>query len=251
MNEAKFCIENDKIFVTLPLTSPTGKVRIKERNSFYEYGIPVAVRQTPLSLKHYVEWQIGYDILNSIENRTRTMLQNYPFVNYKGESKLPYELAEILFYSCEKKLVDKKDIIMTYNEILSTEKTIDIMEEMQITRTNPMETKINGIDFYKMKISYPLLVHRFGKYDIYAEIIIKEKQRAVGIQPMLYVCLPITALQFEHNALERTLESKECASWNIGKEEAKLSLELFRIFGMLSKKHKYDVAAILKTLFNL
>ena len=39
MNDAKFCIENDKIFVKLPLTSPTGKVRIKERNSFYEYGI--------------------------------------------------------------------------------------------------------------------------------------------------------------------------------------------------------------------
>ena len=156
-----------------------------------------------------------------------------------------------MFYSCEKKLVDKKDVILTYNKILSTEKTIDIIDEMQITRTNPVETEINGVNFYRMKISYPLLVHKFGKYDIYAEIIIKEKQRAVGIQPMLYVCLPVTALQFEHNALGRTLDSRECASWNIGKEEAALSLELFRIFGMLSKKHKYDAAAILKTLFNL
>ena len=38
--EARFNIDGDRISVILPLTQPTGKIRIKERNSFYEYGLP-------------------------------------------------------------------------------------------------------------------------------------------------------------------------------------------------------------------
>ena len=57
MEEARLEVKKDKVSFVLPLTQPTGKVRIKERNSFCEYGNPVAVRQTPLSLKNYVEWQ--------------------------------------------------------------------------------------------------------------------------------------------------------------------------------------------------
>jgi len=100
-------------------------------------------------------------------------------------------------------------------------------------------------------VSYPLFVHRFGQYEIFAEIMIREKQRAVGTQAMLYVCLPITALRFKRLPLGRTLETKECAEWHIGKEEASLALELFRVFGMLSPKHRHDVMAILKMLFPL
>lgn len=122
---------------------------------------------------------------------------------------------------------------------------------MQITRTNPIETKINNVDFYKMKVSYPLIVHKFGKYDIYAEIMNREKQRAVGVQPMLYVCLPITSLKYKEQLLGRILDMKECGEWVIGKEEARLSLELFRIFGMLTEKHKYDVLKIVEILFNI
>ena len=102
-----------------------------------------------------------------------------------------------------------------------------------------------------MKVSYPLIVHKFGKYDIYAEIMNREKQRAVGVQPMLYVCLPITSLKYKEQPLGRILDSNECGEWVIGKEEARLSLELFRIFGMLTEKHKYDVSEILKILFDI
>jgi len=249
--EARFNIDGDRISVILPLTQPTGKIRIKERNSFYEYGLPVAVRRTPLTLRHYVEWQIGYDLLNNEENRNKTMLSDKIFSNNKGETKLPYELAEILFYSYRENLIGFDRIAETFNQITHTEHTLDVLEEMQISRTNPIQAKINDVDFYKMKISYPLLVHRFGKYDIYAEIAIKEKQRAVGIQPMLYVCLPLSSLNFEQNYQGRILNAKECAEWVISSEEAKLSLELFRIFGMLSEKHKFDVTQIFKTLFQL
>ena len=66
---------------------------------------------------------------------------------------------------------------------------------------------------------------------------------------MLYVCLPITSLRFKKNIIGRTLDAKETADWVVGADEAALALELFRIFGMLSPKHRFDVLAILKMLF--
>ncbi|MGN8504573.1 R.Pab1 family restriction endonuclease [Helicobacter pylori] len=57
-------IDNDKkaIEVSIPLTSISGKVRVKIRHAFSDYGISTATRKIPFSLKHYVEWQIGYDV---------------------------------------------------------------------------------------------------------------------------------------------------------------------------------------------
>lgn len=251
MEEARLEVKKDKVSFVLPLTQPTGKVRIKERNSFCEYGNPVAVRQTPLSLKNYVEWQIGYDLLYNEQNLEKTTLKKFEFLNYKEERKLPYELSEIIYYSFKNDYITLNDIKEIYSRINSTKTTLDVIDSMQITRTNPIEIMIDDVDFYQMKVSYPLIVHKFGKYDIYAEIMNREKQRAVGVQPMLYVCLPITSLEFKSQPIGRVLDSKECGKWIIGKEEAKLSLELFRIFGMLTEKHKYDVMAILKTLFNI
>lgn len=251
MQDTKLNIDNNRISFVLPLTQPTGKVRVKERNSFYEYGNPVAVRQTALTLRHYVEWQIGYDLLFNDDNKNKTTLTNKSFINYKNECKLPYELSEIVYYSYNNQFINLDDIKKLYDDIKNTRETIDVLDEMQINRTNSIETSINGIDFYKMKVSYPLIVHKFGKYDIYAEIMNREKQRAIGVQSMLYVCLPITSLEFTKNPIGRVLDSNESAKWIIEKDEASLSLELFRIFGMLTEKHKFDVSRILEVLFDI
>lgn len=127
---------------------------------------------------------------------------------------------------------------------------IDTIDKMRISRTSPVETVINDIDFYEMKVSYPIIVHKFGNYDIHTEVMNREKQRGVGVQPMLYVCIPVTMLSFDTDPLSRVLQSKETSDWVIGKPEAQLSLELFRIFGMLSNKHRHDVLAILEKMFS-
>ncbi|GAD19686.1 R.Pab1 family restriction endonuclease [Helicobacter fennelliae] len=36
-------IEQDKIFIQIPLTTQSGKIRVKEHNSFYEYGPPTLI----------------------------------------------------------------------------------------------------------------------------------------------------------------------------------------------------------------
>ena len=121
-------------------------------------------------------------------------------------------------------------------------------ETASISRTNPREETINGLKFHSMQVTYPLFVHRFGQYEIISEILIKEKQRAVGAQAMLYLCVPISALRFNKPAIGRVLDAKERGRWDIGREEALLALELFNVFGMLSPKHRFDVLQILKIL---
>jgi len=89
------------------------------------------------------------------------------------------------------------------------------------------------------------LIHRFGKFEIIAEIVIREKQRAVGIQAMLYFCFSITELKTEHNLLGRMAEKKEFADFVLDSQNAKIILEMVKIFGMLSKSHRFDILAII------
>lgn len=251
LKDAKVVVAKGELKVMLPLTKPTGKIRIKERSFFGDYGLPVAGRSQNIGLTNYVEWQIGYDLLANSKNKSKTALQDSTFTNYKGKCKYAYELSEILYYSVKQGLLNAETIRSVYEQIQSVSEldTLEKRDDMAICRTNPQQTTVNGVDFYRMTVKYPMLVHKFGQYDIYAEVIIKEKQRAVGTQAMLYVCLPITSLSFKRNVIGRNLDAKETANWIVGKEEAALSLELFKIFGMLSPKHRFDVLAIFKMLF--
>lgn len=247
-DEAKV-IAGEDLFVNLPMTKPTGKIRVKKRSFFAEYGEPIAPRQVPLSQSCYVEWQIGYDLLATPENEDKTTIQRFVFRNYKGENKYCYELSELVYYARKAGLINDVEIKTTYEAIKNVSEKSTFEETSSISRTNPKIDTINGLEFYTMQVSYPLFVHRFGEYEIFAEIMIREKQRAVGTQAMLYVCIPITSLKFRRQPIGRSLESKECSEWHIGRNEALLALELFRVFGMLSPKHRYDVMAILCRLF--
>lgn len=248
---AKVEYSENELAIILPMTQPTGKVRVRARTFFAEYGNPVATRKEPLTQQCYIEWQIGYDIPANENNINETTLSNQTFNNYKHEKKFAYELSEILFYSHKLGFIDDFEIIKTYEFIQAIPgcRLVDTIDSMRIARTNPIQTQINNIDFFEMKVTYPLIVHKFGKYDIYSEIMNREKQKAVGVQPMLFVCIPITELVFEKNPIGRIMEAKECGRWIIKTEEARLSLEIFKIFGMLSKKHQYDVLAIMRMLF--
>ncbi|SHK08515.1 R.Pab1 restriction endonuclease [Fibrobacter intestinalis] len=234
--------------VKIPLTQPTGKIRVKQRNSFLEYGNPIAVRKTNIQKNMYVEWQIGYDLLATKENEDKTSICQ-TFCNNKGECKYAYELSELLFYSVKLGLCDEKTIKCLYDEIreFSEESLFDSV--YSIARTKPLSKRINDLDFSEMNVSYPLVVREFSD-GCAVEIVIREKQRAVGVQPMLYVCIPIVSLKADlMPVVGRTLKCKEFGLWEIGEKESWLVVELFKIFGMLSKKHQFDVLAILKMLF--
>ena len=240
--------ENKKILVDIPLTTPTGKIRIKSRSMFYEYGKPHAVRSQPLNQSNYVEWQIGYDL--DYKERESSSLPHISFTAANGEKKVFYELSEYLYYFHSWDLITLSELRSTL-EFLSRLKEENLLSnhpECQIARTFPVEKRINNTTFFGMTLKYPQLVYKFGKYEIIAEITIREKQRAVGVQPMLYVCFPITELQISESLIGRIANSKETAQFVIDQENYRIVIEMVKVFGMLSPSHHKDILEILKSI---
>lgn len=248
---AKIILGEDSLCAHLSISTPTGKVRVKDRNVFYEYGKPVSTRSEAIPSTAYIEWQIGYDLESKAENLGKTTLVDREFINNKNKKKLPYELSEILFYSYELGLISSEEILSVKNSIRGF-KQDDLLENcLQIWRSDPKPKKIANINFEFMELKYPLLVHKFDEYEVVTEILVKEKQKAVGIQPMLYVCIPMKHVHAmgRKDVFGRMAEKKEMVSWEIGLVEARFSLEVMKLFGLLSVAHQKDVLAILEKLF--
>jgi len=147
--------------------------------------------------------------------------------------------------------------MVTYSELKRTLEFLSNLEEgnllsnhpdCQIARTHPIEKEINNTTFLGMTLNYPQLIYTFGKYEIIAEITIREKQRAIGIQPMLYLCFPITELQVNENLIGRIAEKKELGVFIIDKSNYSIVIDMIRIFGMLSPSHHKDILEILKAI---
>ena len=240
--------ENKRILADIPLTRHSGKIRIKSRSMFYEYGEPHATRSKPLTQNNYIEWQIGYDL--EYKERDGSTLPHISFIAYNGKKKVLYELSEYLYYFYSWDVITLSDlkVILEFLSGLKEENLLSNHPDCQITRTHPIEKQINNTTFLGMTLKYPQLVYRFGKYEIIAEITIKEKQRALGVQPMLYLCFPVTELQVSENLIGRIAEKEEIAQFVIDNSNYRIVIEMIKVFGMLSPSHHKDILEIIKSI---
>lgn len=223
------------------LSKPTSKIRIKERFAFSDYGTPVAPTQTIITHKHYIEWQIGYDrVVNKDEN--------HHFIGANSKRKQIYELSEFLEFGLKNHFISLQDLQKLRDEIKNNKDFIEDREK--IMRSNFTKETINNLNFFKSNVSYPLLVHQFSSKDLLCEIIIREKQYAVGVMPMLYFCVSLSILKDADNKsfVGRKIQSKENGYLEINQQNIGVFLRIFEIFGMLSKVHQYDCMQILNYL---
>ena len=240
-----------KIEVPILLTAVSGKIRVKNRSIVNEYGKPVAVRRDGFALNNYVEWQIGYDVVKKeIEKLAESSLFETEFIGANGKTKALYELSEYLWYFYKWNILSREELegIINYLNSIPSSDLIDNNSELQIDRSHPIAKNIDGFDFEYTQVKYPLLIHKFNKYEIVAEIKIAEKQYAVGTQPMLYLCFPVTELKTEINLIGRIAEAKETAYFEITEDNIKVFLEILKIFGILSENHRHDVLRIINTI---
>ena len=240
--------ENKTILVDIPLTKPSGKIRIKSRSMFHEYGIPHATRRIPLTQNNYVEWQIGYDLEEKRKNESS--LPHISFIAYNKKKKVLYELSEYLYYFYSWNMITSSELKGTLEFLSNLEEKnlISNHPDCQITRTHPIEKQVNNTPFFEMTLKYPQLVYKFEEYEIIAEITIREKQRAVGVQPMLYLCFPITELQASENLIGRITQVNETAQFVIDESNYRVVIEMVKVFGMLSPSHHKDIIGILKSI---
>ncbi|MFP6004681.1 R.Pab1 family restriction endonuclease [Helicobacter pylori] len=241
-------IDNNKkvIEVSIPLTSISGKVRVKIRHAFSDYGISTATRKIPFSLKHYIEWQIGYDVpIKDKEKFELTILKDekYHFLGANNKVKTLYELSEIIYYAKQLNLISLENL---ENTLKYLEKQKQFIEDNFIRERFRLH-QFGGMDFELSRISYPLLIHSFNDNEL-SEIVIREQQYGSKTQAMLYFCFSILELKTATPLLNRTAALKEHALLTIHKTNALVFLEMLKIFGLLSQAHHNDVLKILEKI---
>ncbi len=254
----KIDYEHKELLVAIPLTTTSGKTRVKQRDSIYGYGLPFASRSNKFNQKNYIEWQIGFDIEVGKEysdkvKKDLTTIKSITFRAYNKRKKYLYELSEYLYYFVDFGLIEIVELKKLRDFLIGLKDT-DLIEKhshCQIKRTHPQGEKINNIDFEILKVEYPQLIHRFKNYEIIAEITIREKQRAVGIQPMLFFCFPITELYSNTPLVGRVANVKEFAYFKFDQENMSIILEMIKIFGMLSVSHRHDILQILDLIISI
>ncbi len=155
-------IDDDKkaIEVSIPLTSISGKARVKIRHAFSDYGISTATRKIPFSLKHYVEWQIGYDVpIKDKEKFELTTLKDekYHFLGVNNKIKTLYELSEMI--DCAKQLV-----LISLENLENTLKYLEKQKQFiedNFIRERFRSHQFGGMDFcfsiLELKTATPLL----------------------------------------------------------------------------------------------
>ncbi|MDP2812259.1 MAG: R.Pab1 family restriction endonuclease [bacterium] len=243
--------QEHKIKVPISLTAVSGKIRVKNRSIVNEYGTPVAVKRDGFALNNYVEWQIGYDVVKKeVEKLAESSLPETEFTGANGKTKALYELSEYIWYFYKWTIISREKLegIIHYLNSIPSNDLIDNNSGLQIDRSHPIAKNINGFDFEYTQVKYPLLIHKFNGYEIVTEIKITEKQYAVGTQPMLYLCFPITELKARTNLIGRTAETKEIAQFEITESNIKVFLEMLKMFGTLSNSHKHDILQIINAI---
>jgi len=210
-----------------------------------------------------VEWQIGYDAIlgridkNGNEIKTpnkkallkleKTQLQNKKFIGSNGKLKCFYELSEYIQFFYDFKIISKNDLLNIKTYLQNTDKN-NYLDNLKIKRTNFTNKNLNGIDYLYAEVEYPVLVYKFGKYEVYTEIIIQEQQYARGVQPMLFFCFPITELKTQSQLIGRVANRNEEAEFIINKDNIFVFLEMLKIFGNLSTNHNKDILSIINKI---
>jgi hypothetical protein len=223
--------------VRLPLTDVTGKVRVKEKSSD-GFGLPVAPAKTVLGQKHYLEWQIGYDIPNT---NSPSVVPKIKFVR-NGETKYGHELAKIIFESVRLGLISTNDLV---REIAVLKKVQPA--EFEESQTVQVETETNGAaDGFQRAVQRVPQFTRSTPYG-WAQIQLKQKQRAVGFQAMVYVCLPANLI-LDMSGNPRPpgpARPKETVFYDFNRDNVGFLLDIIHAFGLASAQHNEDIRKIL------
>ncbi len=243
--------QEHKIEIPILLTAVSGKIRVKNRSILNEYGTPVAVKRDGFALSNYVEWQIGYDVVKKeTEKLAESSLPETEFIGANKKVKALYELSEYIWYFYKWGVISRKELekVAAYLNSIQDHDLIDKNTELQIDRSHSIAKNINGFDFEYTQVKYPLLIYKFNGYEMVTEIKITEKQYAVGTQPMLYLCFPITELKCEINLVGRIAKMKEIVHFEITEKNIKVFVEMLKMFGILSENHKHDILQIIRTI---
>jgi len=226
----------NSIRIRLPLTDVTGKVRVKEKSPD-GFGLSVAPSKTVLGGRHYLEWQIGYDTPNADGPGVVPQIQ----FQRKGETKYGHELSKIIFESVRLGLLSTNDL---RREIQTLEKIP--ASDFDESRPVQIEVSTNAANGFQSAVER---LPQFTKTTPHGwvQIQLKQKQRAVGYQAMVYVCLPMNEVLAMDGSPRKTgpAKTKETVYYDFDRANTAFLLDVVHAFGIASQQHNEDIRKIL------
>jgi hypothetical protein len=227
----------DSVRVRLPLTDVTGKVRVKEKSSD-GFGLPVAPSKTVLGKKYYLEWQIGYDIPST---NSPTVVPEIKFIR-NGETKFGHELSKIIFEAVRLGIISTNDLIHE----------IDLLKKIPPSEFEESQAVQVEVSTNAAADGFQSAVQRLPQFTKstphgWVQIQLKQKQRAVGYQAMVYVCLPMTEVLAMDGSPRQpgSARSKETVYYDFTRANSDLLLAIIHAFGIASQQHNEDIRQIL------
>ena len=237
---------NQTINVSLP-TANAGKFRFKTRNDPFQFGESVGTRQNGFVDSVYLEWQIGYDVEVGDAKKV-TSLTQLTFVGDNGKAKYPFELSEIYYTGIELGLTTVEETIALQNEVAGYD---EMMDDRIIEVEGHARVELNGLAFEEARISLPAFFLSQEGDGTQIEVHIKQQQYASGYQPMVYFCIPFRCFANCNDFAGRASQPGERFNWIVNRGNFTTVKNLFRVFGMASRRHQYDAGQILDTLVRI
>lgn len=235
---AKIEVGKGKLIVKLPLTNPTGKIRVKRRGRTSNYGIPIATRREVFKEIDYVEWQISYATDNPpVESKVEDIRLN---------GQVGFELTKLLCEGIKIGILSNNDIreMETFIKDIKKEDTLEENEEILREGT---KYEVKG-GFKKFIEKSPLFIKINEEKGYFVELILKHKQRAVGLQAMVYLCIYINQLKDRDGKLlmGRTARPREFGILEITSENKEIIIDVVKAFAIASCQHRNDIQSILQ-----
>jgi len=227
----------DAVRVRLPITDVTGKVRVKGKTSG-GFGLPVAPSKTLLDGKYYLEWQVGYDIPNT---NSPSVVPEIQFTS-NGAKKYGHELAKIIFEAVRLGIISTNDLVREI-EMLKNIPTSEFEENQTVQIEVSTNAAADGFQSTIQRLPQFTKTTPHG----WVQIQLKQKQRAVGYQAMVYVCLPMNEVLAMDDSPRSAgkAHAKETVYYDFNRDNAAFLFDIIHAFGMASQQHNEDIRKIL------
>jgi hypothetical protein len=234
--------EEEKIILKFDLKNQ-GKFRLKkfqDSSTTSTYGNSIK-KENLSSTKWYLEWQISYFVYTSeIEKKPPFLvLKDKKFKTLNGKKAYPFELSFFLYQAVKINLLKKEklnDLIKWISKVPETE-ILESKLQPNIRSVSSPPLSIEGLKLIPAYVDLPFLIYEHN-CGVWVEIVWEKQQFAYSCQPMVYLCIP--HYKFIHQN-----------EWHLTRENVDILLDLFKIFGITSKRHKKDVLEILNILNEL
>lgn len=240
----EYIINGNQIQVILPITTPTGKVRVKRPIAGHAAN-PVACCTVPLAQGDYLEWQISYD---TEEANAPSVVPGVVLQKPQG-TRYGYELVRLL--------VESRNIGALSNERFDELDQLvhapfqgGIEEQEQIARVDDPDanTVATQFGFSRHYLHVPNYWRTGTTYSV--EIKIAAKQRAVGNQAMIFVNLPVEHCESQNDVplIGRRANSKEKIRFTVGAHNVDVVYDTIVAFAVASEAHRNDLRMIFNAL---